>query len=64
MPSRMADHSFDAILMDVNMPVMDGLEATGRHTPIIALTALAIRGDAGWTLTLPSPSALRHRLIN
>ncbi len=54
--AAMADQSFDAILMDVNMPVMDGLEATrriramektsGRHTPIIALTALAIRGDA------------------
>lgn len=48
--------SFDAVLMDVHMPVMDGLEATriirqqeartGRHVPILALTALAIRGDA------------------
>jgi len=46
---------FDVILMDVQMPEMDGLEAcaairaaelaTGRHTPIIGLTAHALRGD-------------------
>ena len=46
---------FDAILMDVMMPVMDGLEATrkirasqreeGRKIPIIALTANAFRED-------------------
>ncbi len=62
----------DLILMDVNMPVLDGLEATRRireaagpehKLPIVALTANAIEGDqqvcldAGMDHYLPKPFA-------
>jgi signal transduction histidine kinase/DNA-binding response OmpR family regulator len=53
--------SFDLVLMDVQMPEMDGLKATtiirkeekktGKHQPIVALTAHAMTGDRDRCLT-------------
>ncbi|MFG0254693.1 MAG: PAS domain-containing protein, partial [Rhodopirellula sp. JB053] len=54
--SKWRSETYDVILMDMHMPVMDGLEATveirqqemgtDQHIPIIALTAAAMAEDA------------------
>ena len=52
--ARLAAEPFDIVLMDVHMPVMDGLQAVSQmrssgapwaRTPVIALTADAMHGD-------------------
>jgi CheY-like chemotaxis protein len=52
---KVVAQSFDLVLMDMQMPVMGGLEATklireydsrsGKRTPIVAMTAHALKGD-------------------
>lgn len=67
---------FDVILMDIQMPEMDGLQATtairdreritGVHVPIIAMTAYAMSGDkerclaAGMDRYVPKPLDIQH----
>jgi two-component system sensor histidine kinase/response regulator len=70
------ENSFDLVFMDVQMPVMDGFEATaairkmekssGGHVPIVAMTAHAMVGDmercqaAGMDAYLSKPFRLQE----
>ncbi|MGH9716687.1 MAG: response regulator, partial [Candidatus Acidiferrales bacterium] len=72
----LAHEPFDVVLMDIQMPEMDGLQATvsireheritGRHLPIIAMTAYAMSGDkerclaAGMDRYVPKPLNVQH----
>ena len=68
---RMREHHYDAVLMDIEMPVMDGITATqairdwektaGGHTPVIALTSNTNRDEclaAGMDAFLNKPLRL------
>ena len=69
-------HSYDLILMDVQMPEMDGLEATrrirqlpnGAEVPIFALTSFAMSDDrercllAGMNEYMSKPLSLKELL--
>jgi two-component system sensor histidine kinase BarA len=57
---KATQHVYDIIFMDINMPVMDGINACQRirqsslneHTPIVAVTAHAVAGERARLLAL------------
>ena len=74
--TRLADEAFDGVLMDCQMPVMDGYTATRRlreqprlrDLPVIAMTANAMAGDrekvlaAGMNDHIPKPINVEQML--
>ena len=71
---RCMGETFDLVIMDIQMPIMDGFEAIadlrsrGFTRPVIALTAHAMKGDkekgmqAGFDAYLEKPVS-RHELV-
>ena len=68
---RLRVEAFDVILMDVHMPIMDGIEAVGRlrdgqagraDTPVVALTADAMPGEEA-RLKAMGFDALQHKPV-
>ena len=69
-----AEHKPDLVIMDLQLPKLDGLQATRRlkrmpglgHVPVIAVTAHAMKGDeetvfqAGCNAYLPKPINTRE----
>jgi PAS domain S-box-containing protein len=73
--AALRDGNYDLVLMDVHMPVLDGLKATriwrqlegeASHLPIVAMTALATKRDrdlcmaAGMDDFVPKPIRMGH----
>ena len=70
------DNNYDLIFMDCQMPVMDGYDATrkirekekgsSKHTPVVAITACAMKGDkekcieSGMDDYLTKPVNIKH----
>lgn len=68
---RLRIEAFDVVLMDVHMPIMDGIEAVGRlrdgqagrpDTPVVALTADAMPGEEARLKALGF-DALQHKPV-
>ena len=68
---RLRIEPFDVVLMDVHMPIMDGIEAVGRlrdgqvgraDTPVVALTADAMPGEEARLKALGF-DALQHKPV-